>query len=127
MRTPASIIEHFAALLDPRIERAKRHKPCKTTRETRCFITSLHGDVVRFGRAVRRQWSIENRLHWTLDIAFDEDQCHAREDHAPENLAVLRHVALNLLLLETSNRRGVQTRRLCTGWDHTYLERVLAV
>ena len=75
--------------------------------------------------AVRSHWSIENELHWTLDIAFDEDRCRVRKDHGPENFALLRHIALNLLKLEKTCKRGIKGKRLLAGWKQDYLLKVL--
>lgn len=76
-------------------------------RKLHFFVTSLKADVKRFARAVRRHWSIENGLHWVLDIAFNEDQSRARVGAEPENMAVLRHFVLNLLKLETSVKDSI--------------------
>jgi len=76
--------------------------------------------------AVRSHWGIENELHWTLDLAFDEDRCRVRKDHGPENFALLRHMALNLLKQEKSCKRGIQGKRLLAGWKPEYLFKVLA-
>ena len=83
------------------------------------------GDAGEFARAVREHWGSENRVHWVLDIAFGEDACRVRIDHAPQNLATLRHLALNLLRREKSAKTGVKNRRLRAGWNLAYLERVL--
>jgi predicted transposase YbfD/YdcC len=69
----------------------------------------------------RTHWHIENRLHWVLDIAFREDENRVRKDHAPQNLAVLRHLALNLLKHETALKVGIKAKRLRVGWDHQHL------
>ena len=61
-----------------------------------------------------------------LDLAFREDESRVRFGHANENLAVLRHMSLNLLRQEHSSRVGIQTKRLKAGWDNSYLQRVLA-
>ena len=69
---------------------------------------------------------MENALHWVLDLAFVEDACRVRKDFAPENLAVVRHIALNLLSQETSLKLGVKNKRLRAGWDEDYLLKFLA-
>jgi predicted transposase YbfD/YdcC len=101
-----------------------------TSQAVRYFLCSLPAytqkDVRLFARSVRRHWGIENRLHWVLDIAFREDACRLRKDHAPENLAIIRHIALNLLRQDTTSKIGVKNRRLKAGWDLDYLESLLA-
>jgi predicted transposase YbfD/YdcC len=104
---------------------SERRLPDKTTHETRYFITSLPPDAAHLLQAVRTHWHIENRLHWVLDIAFREDENRVRKDHAPQNLAVLRHLALNLLKQDTSLKVGIKAKRLRAGWDHQYLLNVL--
>jgi predicted transposase YbfD/YdcC len=93
--------------------------------EDRYHIASITG-AKRVLAAVRSHWSIENELHWTLDIAFDEDRCRVRKDHGPENLAVLRHIALNLLKQEKTCKRSIRGKRLVAGWQNDYLLKVLA-
>jgi hypothetical protein len=70
---------------------------------------------------------IENSLHWVLDVAFREDDQRFRTDNGPQNAAILRHLALNLLKQETTAEGGIQTRRLRAGWDDAYLLKVLGV
>jgi hypothetical protein len=69
---------------------------------------------------------VENKLHWVLDIAFGEDDSRVRKDYGPENFAVLRHIALNLLKQEKTSKRGIQGKRLHAAWETCYLEKVLA-
>ena len=76
-------------------------------------------------RSAPGRWGIENELHWVLDIAFREDDCRARKDHGPENLATLRHMALNPAHQEQTARVGIHAMRLNAGWDETYLLKVL--
>jgi predicted transposase YbfD/YdcC len=93
--------------------------------EDRYHLATITGAAHVLG-AVRAHWGIENELHWTLDIAFDEDRCRVRKDHGPENLAVLRHLALNLLKHEATCKRSVKGKRLLAGWKNDYLLKVLA-
>ena len=98
--------------------------------ERRYYLSSLPveevGSAQRFAEAVRGHWGIENALHWVLDVAFREDECRVRTDHAPQNLATLRQLAVNLLRQEKTAKVGVKVRRLKAGWDLAYLEKVLA-
>jgi predicted transposase YbfD/YdcC len=125
----------FIAYLDPNHKWAglrtmgkvetERRQGQKVSHETRYYISSLAGDPVEFGRAVRGHWHIENCLHWVLDIAFREDESRVRSGYAAQNLAVLRHIALNLLKQETSAKCGIKNKRLTAGWDNDYLLKVL--
>lgn len=97
----------------------------KTTVETRYYISSLPNDAQKLGHAIRSHWGIENQLHWVLDVAFNEDKCRIRKDNAPQNFAVLRHLAMNLLKREKTAKVGFENKRLRAGWDNDYLEKVL--
>src|SRR3978361_967151 len=77
------------------------------------------------GAAVRGHWSIENSLHWQLDMSFGEDRSRIRKGHADANFAVVRRMALSLLKNEKSQKVGGKTKRLSAGWNDDYLEQVL--
>lgn len=93
--------------------------------EARYYILSVLLSAKRFAEAVRGHWSIENNLHWQLDVSFREDECRVRTDHAPANLSVIRRFALGLLKRETSCRRGIETKRLKCAASDEYRQKVL--
>jgi len=105
--------------------RAERRIGEERSCEDRYHIASF-SRATRVLTAVRSHWGIENKLHWVLDIAFDEDRCRVRKDHGPENFALLRHIALNLLKHEKTCKRGIKGKRLLAGWNQDYLLKVLA-
>ncbi len=105
---------------------AERHVGETVSVEQRCYLLSAPLSAAALARAVRGHWGIENRLHWVLDVSFGEDACRVRTDHGPQNLAVLRHVALNLLRLERTRQSSIATKRFVAALDETYLAQVLA-
>ena len=94
--------------------------------ERRLFISSVRGcDARRMADLVRGHWSVENNLHWQLDVSFREDERRIRRDHGPENYSRLCRLALNLLKRDTTVKAGIHTKRLKAGWDEHYLLRLL--
>lgn len=93
--------------------------------DVRYYILSKYVSARHFADAVRGHWSIENQLHWQLDVTFQEDQCRIRKGHADQNFSILRRTALSLLKNESSQKVGVKNKRLIAGWDEDYLEKVL--
>lgn len=98
----------------------------QTATETRYYISSLPNNAAQLLNAVRSHWGVENSLHWVLDMAFSEDASRIRQDHAPENMALLRRIALTLLRQEKSLKRGVQGKQLKAAMNPAYLLRVLS-
>jgi predicted transposase YbfD/YdcC len=97
-----------------------------TTTEDRHYLSSLPPDAARLAHTIRSHWGIENRLHWVLDVAFREDASTVRLGHAPENLASIRHLALNLLRQERSSKGSIATKRFRAALDDSYLCSILA-
>ncbi|NJN23830.1 MAG: ISAs1 family transposase, partial [Acaryochloridaceae cyanobacterium RL_2_7] len=106
------------------VESERRISGQTTQREQRYYLLSLDGGVERFAHATRGHWGIENQLHWSLDVVFHEDDSRIRKGHAPENMTVIRKIALNLLAKESS-KGSKKTKRLKAGWDNDFLIRVL--
>jgi predicted transposase YbfD/YdcC len=98
----------------------------KTSTENRYFIGSgVDVSVEQIGQLIRRHWGIENGLHWVLDMAFHEDQARQRSKHCAENLATLRHFALNLVKNTPKRKLGVANTRKQAGWSRDVLVRIL--
>ncbi len=95
--------------------------------ETRYFISSLQANAKENLHAVRSHWQIENSLHWVLDVAFREDACQIKAENGAANVAVLRHIALNLLNQEKSYKRGIKAKQFKSALNHDYLLKVLQI
>ena len=93
--------------------------------ECRHYILSKYLSAKKFAQAVRNHWSIENRLHWQLDVTFQEDQCRIRKGNADANFSTLRRTALSLLKNNHSKKVGVKNKRLLAALDDDYLLEVL--
>ena len=116
--------ENWKNLLTVSRIRSQRSIGEEHTCEDRYHIASIQG-AKQILWAVRSHWGIENQLHWTLDIAFDEDHCRVRKEHGAENFAILRHIALNLLKQENTSQRSIKGKRLQAAWNQDYLLKVL--
>jgi predicted transposase YbfD/YdcC len=97
----------------------------KNQSQVRYYILSEVLSARRFADAVRGHWSIENRLHWQLDVTFQEDQCRVRMGHADTNLSILRRSALSLLKNNHTHKVGLKTKRLLAAANDDYLQEVL--
>src|SRR3954451_22121235 len=88
----------------------------KTEQETRFYITSLVMLAHLLGSVVRSHWSVENSLHWVMDMLFRDDECRVRTEHAPANFAAIKHMAQNLLR-HAPGKTSLRSRRKAAGWD----------
>jgi predicted transposase YbfD/YdcC len=99
----------------------------KKTVEVRDFISSLPPQVDRLAALVRGHWGIENRLHWSLDVTFNEDQSRIRLGHAAENAGLLRRLALSILKQDTRYTDSLRCKRLRAAWENSALEHFLTI
>jgi predicted transposase YbfD/YdcC len=112
-----------AVMVVATIRMAHQHAP--VTRDYRFYITSLVRSATAFVAMLRQHWDIENKLPWSLDVTFNADRCRIRKEYAPENVASLRHIALNLLRQEQTHQISLRQKRLLCGLDENYLLTVL--
>jgi predicted transposase YbfD/YdcC len=100
----------------------------KTTLERRFYLSSLPADASRLLPAIRAHWSVENRLHWCMDVAFADDQMRVRTGHAAHNLTILKHITLNLIRLDPIKRKGgIKARRFIAATSDAYREHLLGL
>lgn len=98
------------------------------TYERRYYICSHGNSSAAFiAYAIRSHWHVENKLHWQLDVSFQEDSNRLRSGHAAENIALMNKIALNLLKNENSTKDSMKTKRLLAGWNNNYLLKILTV
>ena len=109
------------------IVEATRERQGRSSTERRAYISSMPLDAKRFARSVRTHWEIENRLHWCLDVVFNEDQIRARVKNAAQNLAVIRRIALNLLRQDKKTKVGLKAKRFIAANSETYLPTLLGL
>ena len=93
--------------------------------ERRYYLSSLAPEAAVIAERIRGHWGTDNGLHWVLDMAFDEDRCRLRRGHAPDNVALLRKIAVSLLKAEKTCKRGIEGKRTHAAWNHDYLLKVL--
>lgn len=104
-----------------------REQQGKPQRLERFYISSLETDAAAFHRYIRGHWSIENQLHWMLDVAFHEDLCLVNDGYAPQNLSLLRKIALFLLKADTSVKASIARKRKIAAWDNHFALSLLAL
>lgn len=117
--------ERWSSLKSIGMVEAERYIDGKTSIEIRYFITSIEPDAKVFANAVRKHWSVENQLHWILDVSFREDDSRVRRDNAAENLGVFRHIAINSLRNEKTCKKGIKAKRYKAALQPDYAHVVL--
>ena len=112
-----------------RIESTREFKNSEkiTEKATRYYISNLQNDPEEFQTKIRSHWAIENKLHWTLDVAFGEDASRKRAGNAAQNYSILLKIALNLLKNESSKKLSMKSKRLEAGWNEDYLLKILNI
>ncbi len=117
--------EQWSGLKSIGLVESERRINNHTTLEHRYYLLSIQSDAQLFAQAVRSHWGIENQLHWILDVSFQEDLVKGCDGYSAENLAVVRHLAVNLLTHENTAKGGIHAKRKKAGWDNKYLTLVL--
>ena len=105
--------------------KSRRELKTKCTEELRFYIASVEPDAKKLFEAVREHWGIENKLHWTLDVTFREDESRIRKEASPENFAIMRHIALNLIKSDTSVQASVKRKRLMAALNDDFRETLI--
>ena len=105
---------------------ARRESKGKVSVERRYYLSSLQADVAKFARAVRGHWSVEDQLHWVLDVVFGEDQSRSRAGNAAEKLAATRRLTINLLRRDKICKRGIKGKLMRAAIDPDYLKLILS-
>jgi predicted transposase YbfD/YdcC len=119
-------IEAWGGMKSVTMVQSLRQTGAEATLEKRYYISSLAPEADQLAQAIRRHWEIENRLHWCLDMTFNEDASRIRTDHAPENLHIIKKIALNLLRLNPL-KRSLPKKRLKACLNNQYLAEVLGL
>jgi predicted transposase YbfD/YdcC len=111
-----------------RIESLREFKATgKKESAIRYYITSLNDDPEELQQVVRNHWAIENKLHWSLDVSFNEDHNRKRKGNASQNFSLINKIALNLAKQEKTCKLGIKSKRKKAGWDNNYLETLLKI
>lgn len=112
------------SLIEIKSERGNKQSG-EISEEFRYYISSSKADAQKLLESVRGHWEVENKLHWSLDVTFREDECRARAGYSAENFSLLRQFALNLIKLEPS-KKAIRRKQNLAGWDESFLVKVLA-
>ena len=116
---------HLKSLIMIKSRREFKNQLTKDTEDTRFYIASIEPNAKKTLTAVRQHWGIENKLHWTLDMTFREDESRIRTEASPENFAIMRHIALNLIKNDTSRKASMKRKRLMAALEDDFREAII--
>lgn len=117
--------ENLQSIIKIESTREFKNSDKPTEKATRYYISSLQNNTNEFQSKIRSHWAVENKLHWTLDVAFSEDTSRKRTGNAAQNYSILLKIALNLLKNESSKKLSIKSKRLEAGWNESYLLKIL--
>ncbi len=117
--------KNLKSIIRIKSKREFKNSDRKTEESIRYYISSLKSEAKDFQKSIRSHWSIENKLHWILDVGFSEDSSRKRKGNAAQNYSIILKIALNLLKNEHSEKQGIKGKRLKAAWDNDYLLKVL--
>lgn len=101
--------------------RIKDIKKGSVHKDTRYYLSSLEADAKYINHSIRTHWSVENQLHWTLDVAFGDDASRKQKDNGAQNFYILNRIGLNIIKNAKVSSMGVKGHRKKAGWDNDYL------
>ena len=116
---------HLKSLIMIKSRREFKNQLTKDTEDTRFYIASIEPNAKKTLTAVRQHWGIENKLHWTLDMTFREDESRIRTEASPENFAIMRHIALNLIKNDTSRKASMKRKRFMAALEDDFREAII--
>lgn len=122
---PTNGWKNLASVIKIESTREFKNSDKPTEKSQRFYIASFITDAENFNQIIRSHWSIENKLHWTLDMVFDEDRDRKRTANGSQNFSLLNKIALNLLKNEKTVRLGLKGKQLKAGWDNNYLKKLI--
>jgi len=105
---------------------SQRTLHAKTSIEKRYYVSSLAPNAKALATAIRKHWTVENELHWSLDVAFNEDRCRIKHKQAAANFAAIRRFALALLKNAKISKLGIKNQRLQAAWSDEFLEKAFS-
>lgn len=120
-------VNEWAGLQSMICVKSTREEKGKVTVEKRYYISSLRAEAERMGEIIRLHWGIENKLHWHLDVTFNEDKSKIYAGHGAENFSLLKRCVLNLVKADTTEKASITTKRRIAGWDPAYRLQLLGV